>query len=82
MYDTLTIVNNSKLHHLSAIMRSIVVSMMTEEGRNFGACEQCSEPIPKGKWELHHTKYEGATYYDLQIICRSCNRLDKNVGLS
>ena len=58
---------------LSDVLRDIVIQLMRQEGRDFTRCELCGEPIPAGQWNLHHTKYEGATYQDLRIVCRACN---------
>jgi len=35
----------------------------------------CGDDIEEGKYEIHHTKYDAATYYDLCIVCRSCNQV-------
>ena len=72
---------NSKLHHLRQL-RPLIEAMMESEGRingNDTLCELC-EGIAM-PFEIHHTKYEGATYYDLRVVCRSCNRITENVGL-
>lgn len=65
-------------------LRPYIVALMTDEGRitDQSICEYCLELIPDNKWEIHHTKYQGATYQDLLLICRSCNRIGENVGLS
>lgn len=72
---------NSVKHHLRGV-RPYVIALMQAEGRDFSVCEQCLEAIPNGKYDIHHTKYEGATYYDLEIVCRSCNLKAKNMGLA
>lgn len=72
---------NSYIHHLTSEMRSYVLALMERDKRDFTTCEYCYKPT-NGKWEIHHTKYEGATYYDLMIVCRSCNRIGENVGLA
>jgi hypothetical protein len=54
-------------------LRPVVVALMRERGRNFNVCERCGADIPDGKFELHHTKYDDATYDDLEIVCKSCN---------
>lgn len=59
-------------------LRDIIIALMKEQGRDFTTCEICNKPIPKGKFDIHHTKYEGATYYDLQIVCRLCNTAPLN----
>jgi len=56
----------------------LVIAMMENEGRDFSVCELCGTDIADGEFEIHHTKYEGATYYDLRISCRRCNRLPEN----
>jgi hypothetical protein len=71
---------NSKTFELSYYMRLLVRAMMKRDGRNFKVCELCRKPIT-GKFDLHHTKYEGATYRDLLIVHRRCNLLPENVGL-
>ena len=72
--------NNSKFNSLDQL-RPYVLSLMREEGRDFGICELCDQKT-KGNFEIHHTKYEGATYYDLKIVCRSCNKIPENIGLA
>jgi len=42
-------------------------------------CQLCGH---RGITELHHTKYDGCTLYDIRIVCRSCNRLSVNCGLA
>jgi hypothetical protein len=62
--------------------REIIRAMMKRDGRDFNQCELCPVYIPDGKYEIHHTKYEGATYYDLRIVCSSCNHKPENCLLS
>lgn len=57
--------------------RDIVVAKMIQDGRDFGWCEVNNHKID-GRWCIHHTKYEGATYQDLQISCFKCNVLPEN----
>jgi hypothetical protein len=61
--------------------RRLILTMMRQEGRNFLQCELCPATIAPGKFSLHHEKYEGATYYDLRIVCQSCNHAPANTGL-
>lgn len=79
-------INESKgkaeIMQLSPIMRKYVVGLMTHHGRDLTKCEECSEPIAKGKFEIHHTKYEGAAYKDLRIVCKKCNVKTSNRLLS
>ena len=72
--------NNSKLNQVDNL-RPYILAMMRSEGRNFTVCEYCHKGIPDGLYELHHTKYNGATYKDIMIVCRSCNRIGINKGL-
>lgn len=64
-------------------LRPYIVNMMIDEGRLDGSdsaiCELCLEWATP--YEIHHTKYEGATYKDLQVVCRSCNRKEENCYL-
>ncbi len=62
-------------------LKPIIVAMMRREGRDFDTCELCGKPT-NGRPELHHTKYEGATYRDLRIVCSACNHAPENVGLN
>lgn len=62
-------------------MRTLVQNMMRRDGRDFSKCEMCGGEIKEGKAELHHTKYKGATYYDLLIVCHKCNTQPENRGL-
>lgn len=48
-------------------------------GKSTNICEQCG--ITDKKLDIHHTKYDGATVYDLQLVCRSCNLKADNKGL-
>ncbi len=69
----------SKQNHLGDQrgFKDLILSMMRNEGRDFTTCELCLQPI-KGKFSLHHMKYEGATYYDLKIACYPCNLKTEN----
>jgi hypothetical protein len=73
-------ISNSKDNQLREL-RDIVKSLMIHDGRDFNRCEMCKCAIPKGKYEIHHTKYTDATYYDLMIVCRRCNKHTHNIGL-
>jgi hypothetical protein len=43
-------------------------------------CSDCGRRFKK-KCDIHHTKYDGATIYDLVFLCRRCNLAPRNVGL-
>lgn len=64
-------------HRLSRQMREIVLTMMRKEGRDFTRCQLCPARIT-GAPDIHHTKYDGATYYDLLLVCRKCNSASEN----
>jgi hypothetical protein len=36
---------------------------------------------PESGCQIHHTKYDGATIYDLMYVCQHCNVLGENRGL-
>ena len=65
-------------------LRPVVITMLINEGRlddsDSAVCELCLEWATP--YEIHHTKYDGATYYDLLVVCRSCNRLEENSYLA
>lgn len=63
-------------------LRPYILHLMTKEGRDFTQCELCPASIPEGEYEIHHTKYEGATYYDLRIVCSPCNHKPENLLLA
>lgn len=73
--------SNSHYYWLGQL-RPYIIALMEYEGRDFSKCEYCSKYIPNNRYEIHHTKYDGATYYDLMIVCASCNRIPVNVGLA
>ena len=72
----------SKVFGLSEEMKIIVRAMMKREGRSFQYCEVGKHPIEGKKGDIHHEKYEGATYRDLKIACRKCNNAPENKGLA
>lgn len=71
----------SKTHGFDRYFRKIIVALMEQHGRDFTQCELCPAKIPEGKFDIHHTKYEGATFWDLRIVCKKCNHAPQNVGL-
>lgn len=60
---------------------SYVKAIWKKQGKNFNKCEICGKYIPNKKYNIHHTKYEKATIYDLQIVCMSCNFKKENRNL-
>jgi 5-methylcytosine-specific restriction endonuclease McrA len=69
-------------HQLTRQMRIVVTTMMKRDGRDFSQCELCPATIPEGQHQLHHTKYDGATYKDIKVVCRSCNNKFENKFLA
>ncbi len=69
------------LDNTTSYLKWIILAMMRRDGRDFSECELCGDPIPEGKYQLHHTKYEGATYYDLKIVDAKCNQAPENKHL-
>ena len=65
-----------------ANLRGMIVQLLEDVGRDFTVCEQCNEDIPEGKFDLHHTKYDGAALNDIIIVCRACNLSRVNRYLS
>ena len=56
-----------------------IKAILKSQGRDFSKCELCGAKLKKPV--IHHTKYEGATMNDIQIICQSCNLKKENTGL-
>jgi hypothetical protein len=69
---------DNQIEHL----RPYILFLMRQDGRNFTRCELDGRKIEEGKYEIHHTKYKGATYHDLRIVCRSCNKKPENMFLA
>lgn len=61
-----------------AHLRPYILYLMEREGRDFTTCELCGDDIEDGRFIIHHTRYEGATYYDLRIVCASCDKQPEN----
>jgi hypothetical protein len=57
---------------------SIRQLMIHRLGKDPNLCELCGKA---GKMDIHHTKYDGATLYDLVFACRRCNTQTENRGL-
>lgn len=73
--------NNSVLYQIPQYIRPHIVECMRRLGKDPYICEICGEQQVK-RCEIHHTKYAGATLYDLQYVCGSCNRARVNMGLA
>lgn len=70
-----------KHNQISVTFMPYVIEALTRLGKDRYTCEICLEPVPKG-CIVHHTKYEGATVYDLMYVCGSCNLSRANKGLA
>lgn len=64
----------------SGPLRDIIFECFRRMGKRFDRCEQCA--VKTAKLSIHHTKYKGATVYDLQLVCHKCNMAPKNKGLA
>jgi hypothetical protein len=73
--------NNSALNAISISMMPYVRECLRRLGKDPYLCEICDESQAK-PCQIHHTKYDGATIYDLQYVCPSCNLARVNRGLS
>ncbi len=60
-------------------MRMYFFECFRRMGKDLNKCEQCG--VTDKKLDIHHTKYDGATVYDLQLVCRSCNLTGVNRSL-
>lgn len=61
-------------------IKSLLRQLLTETlNKDPSVCGLCGE---KCKTMIHHTKYDGATLYDLLLICNSCNNLKANRGIA
>jgi hypothetical protein len=69
-------------HNQIESLRPYILFLMTRDGRDFTVCELCEDDIDEETFEIHHTRYDGATYYDLRIVCTSCNRKAENLLLN
>lgn len=68
-------------HYTSPIRDIILHALIELRGLDPHVCSDCGAQS-KQMHDIHHTKYEGATIYDLAFLCRKCNTSPRNVGLS
>ena len=52
-------------------LRPYIMECFRRRGVSFKVCGLCG--ITDKKLDIHHTKYDNATVYDLLLVCRSCN---------
>lgn len=50
-----------------------VMAIWEADSKDLTNCELCKEPVEGKNAGIHHTKYEGATLYDLVWACHYCN---------
>ena len=67
---------NDGLGSVNSPMRQYVLACLTKLGHDLYKCAYCAKPLKKP--QIHHTKYDGATVYDLVIACQSCNTQPQN----
>lgn len=60
----------------SGLMIDYIYECFRRLGKDLKTCEQCG--ITDKKLDIHHTKYDGATVYDLQLLCHKCNTQPAN----
>ena len=60
-------------------LRPHIMECFKRMGKKMDECELCG--ITGVKLDIHHTKYDGATVYDLKLACRSCNLIKENLNL-
>lgn len=64
-----------------SIFRPLVEQLLVDHrGLDPFTCGECGERQTR-KCDIHHTKYEGATLFDLMFVCRTCNLAPRNKGL-
>lgn len=71
----------SREYHITAHFMLIIDECLRMLGKDPMFCEIC-EMWQARKCDVHHMKYEGATIYDLQYACRSCNTARMGQNLS
>jgi hypothetical protein len=71
----------TKQDHYDNHFYPLVVESLKRAGKKFDRCELCGKHLEKDEFELHHTKYEGASIYDLKVVCHKCNTQPENKGL-
>ena len=66
----------TKQDNFTPVMKEYILECFRQLGKDFKKCEQCG--VTGNKLDIHHTKYEGATVRDLQLVCRACNLKAEN----
>ena len=61
-------------------MREILWQLFEHEGRDLYLCEMCGNR-QEVRCVIHHTKYLGATFRDLMLVCQRCNVQKENQNL-
>jgi hypothetical protein len=69
----LAIDGDSRIH-------AYIKPLLEQMGKDFTTCEECGDDIT-GKAVIHHTEYDGATIFDLEVVCQKCNMRSENKGL-
>jgi hypothetical protein len=66
--------------HFGKSMLEILRNLFVMEGRDLHVCELCGER-QETYCIIHHTKYLGATFRDLMLVCQRCNLQPDNKHL-
>ena len=66
-----------KADNLPQLKQLIRFLMINKLGKSDTSCDLCGKATPNGA-DVHHTKYEKATLYDLMFVCRKCNCATEN----
>lgn len=63
----------------TGVMSYYIKECFRRLGIDLKHCKLCGKNIKRP--EFHHTKYDGATIYDLIVVCHRCNMLPENINL-
>ena len=62
--------------HITTTMKQCILECFRRMNKPLDRCWLCNKPTTK--LDIHHTKYNGATIHDLQLVCRKCNTQQHN----
>jgi hypothetical protein len=74
-------VNNSRQNQIGITDMPYVLEALRRMAKDRYTCELCLDSVPQGCM-VHHTRYDGATVYDLMFVCGSRNLSRFNTGLA
>jgi len=58
------------------VFKQYLLYCLEKIGKDLNHCEYCGKYMKTP--QIHHTKYDGATLYDLVIACQFCNTRPEN----